>query len=151
MQNRVGSIFWFLIGLCTAIEAIRLGIGSLRQPGPGFIFLLAALLLMVLSIVDLGRTFTGRGKNSPAREPLWSNVRWQKVLLVFLGISLYVGIFRFLGFFASTFLLMIFLFKAVEPTRWWTAVLGSLVTILIAHGIFSLWLKVPFPPGIVGF
>lgn len=151
MGNRVGSIFWFLIGLYTAMGAIRLGIGSMRQPGPGFIFLLAALLLMILSIIDLGRTFIGVSKMSQAKEPLWAGVRWQKILLVLVGILIYIFVFKFLGFFLSTFLLMIFLFKAVETTKWWKAILGSLITILIAHGIFKLWLKVPFPSGLLGF
>ena len=130
---------------------MRLSIGSVSQPGPGFIFLLAATLLIVLAVVDLGATFLK--KESAAREDeeaVWSGIRWQKVVLVLFGISIYICIFKPLGFFVSTFLLIIFLFKAVEPTKWWVAIVGGVVTMLIVYAIFKVWLKVPFPVGVLG-
>jgi len=84
-------------------------------------------------------------------KPIWVGVRWQKVLLVLAGLSLYTYLFNYLGFLTATFLLMVFLFKAVEPTKWWISIVGSLTTILISYGIFQLWLKVPFPQGFLGF
>jgi hypothetical protein len=152
-HHRVGSIFWLAVGIYTAISAYRLGLGSFRQPGPGFIFFLMALLLTILSAIDLGTTFIGKSKGEKEKpdEPLWLGVRWQKVLLVLVGISVYIYVFNFLGFLFSTLLLMIFLFKAVEPTKWWVSILASVITILISYGVFNLWLKVPFPQGVLGF
>jgi heme A synthase len=152
-HHRVGSIFWLVIGIYVAISAYRLGLGNFRQPGPGFIFSLMALLLIILSVIDLGTTFIGKSKGEKEKPeaPLWKGVRWQKVLIVLVGISIYNYLFNFLGFLLSTFLLMIFLFKAVEPTRWWVSILASLITILLSYGIFNLWLKVPFPIGVLGF
>jgi hypothetical protein len=152
-HHRVGSFFWLAIGIYAAISAYRLGLGNFRQPGPGFIFFLMALLLIILSAIDLGTTFIGKSKGEKEKSdgPLWMGVRWQKVLLVLIGISIYIYIFNFLGFLLSTFLLMIFLFKAVEPTRWWVSILASTITILLSYGIFNLWLKVPFPTGVLGF
>jgi len=153
IHHRVGSIFWLAIGAYTAISAYRLGLGSFRQPGPGFIFFLTALFLIILTAIDLGRTFIEKPKAHKDKkdEPIWLGVRWQKVLFVLVGLSIYIYVFNFLGFLLSTFLLMIFLFKAVEPTKWWISILTSLITILISYGIFQLWLKVPFPQGILGF
>jgi len=153
VHHRVGSIFWLIFGIYTAISAYQLGLGSFRQPGPGFIFFLASLLLIILSAIDLGGTFIGKLKTDKDKkdEPLWLGVRWQKVLLVLIGMLIYIFIFNFLGFLFSTFLLMVFLFKAVEPTRWWISILSSLITILITYSIFNLWLKVPFPTGVLGF
>jgi hypothetical protein len=141
------------MGVYTAIRAYRLGLGRLREPGPGFIFFLAASLLIILSIIDLGMTFIGKPKTDKdeKKEPIWLGVRWQKVLLVLIGLSIYVFIFNFLGFLLSTFLLMMFLFKAVEPTKWWISILASVITILFSYGIFQVWLKVPFPNGILAF
>jgi len=152
-HHRVGSIFWLVIGIYVGISAYRLGIGVFSQPGPGFIFFLMALLLIILSAIDLGITFIGKSKVGKEKtdEPLWLGVRWYKVLIVLVGISIYNYAFNFLGFLLSTFLLMIFLFKAVEPTKWWVSVFASVITILLSFGIFKLWLKVPFPTGILGF
>jgi putative tricarboxylic transport membrane protein len=149
----IESILWLVIGVYTAISAYRLGLGKLRQPGPGFIFFLAASLLIILSIIDLGMALIGKSKTDKdeKNEPIWLGVRWQKVLLVLTGLSIYAYVFNFLGFLLSTFLLMIFLFKAVEPTKWWKSILGTLITILISYGVFRIWLKVPFPTGVLGF
>ena len=149
---RAGSIFWLILGLYIILNAYRLGIGSFRQPGPGFIFFLSGLLLATLSAIDVGRTFIGEDKtDAEKRSPLWRGVRWQKVLLVLVGMSIYVYLFDFLGSLLSTFLLMFFLFKAVEPTPWWTAAIGSLITTLTCYLVFQVWLKVPFPTGFLGF
>ena len=151
-HDRVGSTFWFIIGLYIILTAYRLGIGSFHQPGPGFIFFLSGLLLTALSAVDLGRTFIRKAKpDADKRSPLWRGVRWRKVLLVLVGMSIYVFLFDFLGSLLSTFLLMFFLFKAVEPTRWSIAAIGSLITTLTCYALFQVWLKVPFPTGVLGF
>ncbi len=152
-NNLVGTIFWLAIGVYVAITAYRLGLGSFRQPGPGFIFFLASLLLVILSTIEVLKILTteSKKKKDEQEKPIWSGVRWGRVLLVLAGLSIYVYIFNFLGFLLSTFLLMVFLFKAVEPTKWWISILGGLVTIFIAYGVFSLWLNVPFPQGVFGF
>jgi hypothetical protein len=77
-------------------------------------------------------------------------VRWQKVLIVLGGLSLYIYFFNVLGFIVSTFLLMMFLFKAVEPTKWWVAIASSIITIIFSYLVFEIWLQVPFPRGVLG-
>lgn len=150
MQRSACALFWLLFGCFTAVGAVRLGIGNVSQPGPGFIFFFAAALLIVLAFFDLAAGLLKRSGARALEQALWSGVRWQKVLLVLFGISVYICVFKPLGFFVSTFLLMIFLFKAVEPTQWWIAVPGGLVTILIVYAIFKTWLGVPFPEGLLG-
>jgi putative tricarboxylic transport membrane protein len=150
---RIGSIFWLAVGMYTAVSAYQLGFGSFRRPGHGFIFFLASLFLIILSAIDLGGTFIGKPKTNEDKkeEPLWLGVRWGKILLVLIAIVVYVYLLNFLGFVLSTFLLMIFLFKTVEPTKWWIAVVSSVITIAIVYVVFNLLLKVPFPGGFLGF
>lgn len=152
MHYRVGCISWAMVGVYVAIHSYQLGLGHLNHPGPGFIFFLAALLLTILAAVDLAGTFIGKTKTEKDKmcTPIWSGFRWQKVLLVLGGLSAYVYFFNFVGFFLSTFLLMVFLYKGIEPTKWWIAIGSSLITILLAYAIFN-WLEVPFPKGFLGF
>ena len=153
MNRWIGGIFWLVIGLYVGIKAYLLGLGSLHHPGPGFIFFVAALLLIILSLFDLGASLAkkpGKGQGGTG-DSLWRGVRWQKVLLVIGGLSAYIYCYNLLGFFVSTFLIMVFLFKGVEPTKWWVAIASSIVTISISYGIFKVWLEVPFPAGILGF
>jgi hypothetical protein len=151
MHYRVGSIFWLMIGGYVASYAYQLGLGHFRQPGPGFIFFLAALLLIILGAIDLAGTFVGKPKTDKEERPIWVGLQWQRVLLVLGGLLAYVYFFNVAGFLLSTFLLMVFLFKGVEPTKWWIAIVSSLITILISYGIFEVWLSVPFPKGFLGF
>jgi hypothetical protein len=153
MQHRVSSIFWLLIGVYIAFHAYQLGLGRFRTPGPGLIFFLAALFLIILSAIDLAKNFIGKSQKGKDTKdhPAWVELRWQKVLLVLGGLSAYVYFFNIAGFIFSTFLLMIFLFKGVEPTKWWVAIVSSLITTFFSYCIFEIWLEVPVRKGFLGF
>lgn len=146
----IPSIFWISIGIYVAIQAYLLGLGSFHQPGPGFIFFLAALVLTFLSAIDLVVTFMGRLKMEKEEKPIWLGVQWGRVLLVLGVLSVYVFLWNVLGSLISTFLLMVFLFKGIEPTKWWIALLGGFITTLMAHYIFKVCLAIPFPRGFLG-
>ncbi|MBI5967481.1 MAG: tripartite tricarboxylate transporter TctB family protein [Deltaproteobacteria bacterium] len=148
MTQWIPSIFWISIGIYVAIQAYLLGLGSFHQPGPGFIFFLAALILTFLSVIDLIATFMARSEEKEKR--IWWGVQWERVLLILGVLSAYVFFWNVLGFLISTFLLMIFLFKGIEPTRWWIALVGGFITTLMAYYIFKVWLAIPFPRGFLG-
>jgi cytochrome c oxidase subunit IV len=153
MHYRVSSIFWLIIGVYIAVHAYQLGLGRFRQPGPGLIFFLAAVFLVILSTIDLANNIIGESQNCKDTKdhPVWVELRWHKVLLVLGGLSAYVYFFNIAGFIFSTFLLMIFLFKGVEPTKWWVAIVSSLITTFLSYYIFEIWLEVPFRKGFLGF
>lgn len=151
MEHRIGSIFWLVIGLFVAIHSYRLGLGSFRHPGSGFIFFLSALVMVILSAIDLAGTLIRKQKAKVKESSLWEGLRWQKVLLVLCGLSAYTLLLNLAGFWISTFLLMIFLFKGVESTRWSIAVASSLITVFLSYVVFKVFLLVEFPKGILGF
>jgi uncharacterized BrkB/YihY/UPF0761 family membrane protein len=81
---------------------------------------------------------------------LWTEIRWKKVVSILVALLLYAYVFVPLGFILSTVLLLIFLFKAVEPQRWSWAILGAIISTLAAYGVFHLWLRSPLPKGFLG-
>jgi len=144
----IGNIFWLAVGFSVSFIAYkRLGFGTFQEPGSGFIFILTGSLLIILSLIDLLEAFL---KKVEHKAPIWSALRWQKVILVLIGLSLYILFYNLMGFTFSSFFLMLFLFKMVEPTRWWIAIAISLIIILASHVIFGLWLKIHFPKGLLG-
>lgn len=148
----VGGISWILVGILVSIHAYQLGLGHYWQPGPGFIFFWAGLLLIIFGSVDLGQMWIQMPRAGTKQESIWSGTLWPKVLLVLISMSAYVYFLEILGFYASTFILMIFLFKGVETnTKWWIAIAGAVVTLLVSFGVFEVWLQVPLPKGFLGF
>jgi putative tricarboxylic transport membrane protein len=147
-HHHLGGVLGITIGIYVAVSAYRLGIGSLHKPGAGFIFFWAGILLAAMAGIDLLNSLKEKKR---AEKPLWKGFRWDKVILVLIGLSAYAYFFDALGFLPSTFLIMFFLFKAVEPIKWVNAILGSLLTMAIVYAVFGVWLKVPFPAGFLGF
>jgi putative tricarboxylic transport membrane protein len=147
----IGSILMILVGFYVAAGAIRLGVGSVNKPGAGFIFLWLAVILAGLAVVDLVNNIVENNRKSAIQKPLWKGFRWGKVILVLAGVGVYAIVLDILGFILSTFLVLLFLFKVVEPFKWRDAIIGSLLTIAVVYAVFGIWLKVPFPSGIFGY
>jgi putative tricarboxylic transport membrane protein len=150
-HHYIGSILMILVGIYVAAGAVKLGIGSVNKPGAGFIFLWLAVILASLAMIDLVTTILENKRTSAIRKPLWKGFRWGKVILVLAGVGVYAIVLDMLGFILSTFLVLLFLFKVVEPFKWRDAIIGSLLTISVVYAVFGIWLKVPFPSGILGY
>ncbi len=148
--DRLSSLFWLLIGFYVCVHSYSLGVGKPSSPGQGFIFFLAGAALSVLSILQLLGTFFEKSEQPVATETVWAGLRWQKILLVLLGTAAYLCFFNSLGFFLSTLLFMILLFRIVEPTRWWVVILTALITVSVSYAVFARLLKIPFPRGFIG-
>ena len=147
IHDYIGGIIYLAVGFYVCLGAYKLGFGTFQEPGPGFIFIISGSLLAILSSADLLRTFLGKVKNN---RTIWAGFKWPKVIVVLAGLFAYVYFFELLGFPFSTFLLMLFLLTAVEPTKWWITIASSLLIVSVAYLIFDLWLRIPFPKGFLG-
>ena len=135
------------MGICYG--GYDLELGTLRDPGSGFMFFWVGILMMGLSASVFIRALKMKGDGKKA-SILGKDIRWKKVLVVLAGLFLYAYVFTSLGFILTTGLLLLFLFKAIEPQKWSWAVLGAVVSTLAAYGVFQLWLGSQLPKGILG-
>lgn len=73
LHRRVGDIFCLVIGALTPVGAYKMGLGMLRHPGPGFIFFVASLLIVIFGAIDLAGTFIEKPKMDKERknERIW--------------------------------------------------------------------------------
>lgn len=138
------SLFWLLLGAGVTYAGWDLGLGKLRDPGPGFMLFWVGLIMVGLSLA-IGLAALRRAPRPP--EPLWAGTRWWKIVLVVAALVGYAYALERLGFFLTTVLVLIFLFKAIEPQRWTVAVAGAVLTALAAYGLFNLWLGAQLPRG----
>jgi len=125
-----------------------LNLGTLHDPGSGFIFFWVGVIMVGLSLIILLRAIRLERKAGELKS-LWSEVRWKKIISVLLALFVYAYAFTSLGFILSTFLLLIFLFKAVEPQKWSVAIMGAILSALIGYGVFQLWLGSQLPKGLL--
>jgi len=137
------------VGLGVCYGGYDLELGTLRDPGSGFMFFWVGLIMIGLSLAVLVKAVRMK-PDQKGGGLLRGEVRWAKILSVLAVLVLYAYVFPHLGFILSTVLLLLFLFKAVEPQKWSWAVLGAVISTLTAYGVFQLWLGTQLPRGFLG-
>jgi len=144
--ERIQSLLWGLFGLYIAFAGVQLKLGTPRAPKPGFLIFWMGIIMMVLSAAFFLQSFSAVQEGKKIR---WKGRQWPKGIKLMLALFLYAAVFHWLGFILSTFCLLLFLFKGLEPQRWRVALLLSAVTITICYLVFSVFLELQFPPGLL--
>lgn len=141
----------FLIGVAAfvSVGAVKMGIGSARNPGMGFMPLLCAVVLGLLSLILFLRA-TVTTTTSKAR-PAFSGRAWPRVLAVLLALVAYAAVMPRAGYLAATFLLMGFLFLLLKKQQWWPPLVAAALASGITYYVFSVLLKGAFPTGFLGW
>ena len=149
VYDRGSSLFWLLLSAYVCVESLRMGIGTPRKPGMGFMSFGVAGLLGIFSLILFVKASFGKeGDNAP---PGFSGILWKRILFVLTAILCYGKFMPDLGYLISTSLLMFFLFLILKGTKWWWALGSSLLTTFLTYYIFSIGLNCQFPRGVLGF
>ena len=146
--DQISGIFWLFFSVFISIESYRLGLGTLHQPGPGFLFFWTAAAMGILSVAIIVRAWTGRKGEEP-ENAIFGKENALKIILVLLALFLYAFFMETLGFIPITLLLFIFLLGMIEKKRWGFAVWVSVVVTGISYVVFEIWLKSQLPKGIL--
>jgi putative tricarboxylic transport membrane protein len=144
--DRIQSLIWGLFGLYIAFAGVQLKLGTPRAPKPGFMIFWMGIIILILSAAFSLQSFSAAREGKKIR---WKGKQWPKGIKLMLALFLYAAVFHWLGFILSTFFLLLFLFKGLEPQRWGIALLLSAVTITICYLVFSVFLELQFPPGLL--
>ncbi len=147
--NRISCVVWLVISVFVGITSVRLGIGTLRNPGSGFILFGTSILLAIAAAVLFG---TGFLKKYRAARPadVWKGRNWGKNIIVIAALIAYCLTLRMLGYVFATFGLMLVMFS-LGKMKPWAIILSALVTVLFSYCLFGYFLKTPLPRGILGF
>jgi len=141
------AIFWLAVGILVCYGATRLGLGSVTEPGAGFIFFWSGLILVLLSLIVLADSV--RGAEDAVQG--MGEMNWAKIALVLLSLLLYALFLERLGFVLTTFVVLSFLLGWIEGTNWGRSLAVASAAALACFAIFELWLKIRLPKGIFGF
>ena len=144
------SLFWLSFSIVICADSIRMGIGTFRNPGMGFMGFWSAALLGILSLALLVQALLK--KEETKASPIFKGLLWKKVVIIFVALLLYSKLMPILGYLVSTFALMSFLFWVVREGQkwWWSPIYASGIT-LATFLVFSVWLNGQYPQGLFSF
>ena len=144
----IANIFWLALAAAVCIESWSYNVGGLHNPGPGFLPFYASILLGCLAVISLVQTL--KGASGPAPE-IWGGTGFGKLGLMLGVLFMYVAVFDLLGFLLATFLLLLVLFRIVEPYGWKTVLASALITTAAVYFVFVVLLESRLPKGSLGF
>jgi len=148
--DRISGCFWLVFGLIVSLVSHQLGLGSLRRPGPGFLFFWAGILLGVLSLITLIRAEDDDREGGTVKA-IWREKNIPKVVLVTVSLFLYAVFLEKLGFVPLTLLLFVFLLGWIEKRGWLFTLSATLIVTMAAYFIFEILLQSQLPKGVLGF
>ena len=151
-KKRVNGFVWLLLGAALSIGSIPLSLGGFHKPGPGFMPFLTGTILILLGLVLMfsGSKETAVVESSPGKR-LWVREHWKNVLIPWLSLFGYLLLMEPLGFLPTSFLFLFLLFKLTKPRGWLEPFILSGATVVVAYWVFSVWLLIPFPRGVLTF
>ena len=149
--ERVGGFFWFAVGLISIYGSIRLGIGTLREPGPGFLSFLAGCFISLTAAVVFLQSFLQRQEVRVKLSSFWKGLRWNRPLYIGLILVGYILALERIGFLLTSLLTLLVMFKGVEKLSWWKSILISVTISAVSFWLFNNVLRATLPRGVFGF
>jgi putative tricarboxylic transport membrane protein len=153
------SLVLILFSLTFLIYTTRYPLDDWANPGPAVFPLLLGGVLLLLAVWQLIRAFLAprtpdrrgeKGSKVKALKAFLHDKQGEaKVLILTSLLVLYILMMQWIGFFVSTFLLVILSSRLMEAKDWIKPILLSVGLGLFCYFLFEVWLKLSFPRGIL--
>jgi putative tricarboxylic transport membrane protein len=144
-----GAAF-LIISACICCGSALLPYGNVHNPGPGFLPFWLGVVLGGMSIGLILQSSLRKAKGKRLRELLAEKVRWVKVFSTLVALILYAVLMDHIGFLITTFFLILYLIRFIDPQSWKKALGWALVGSIGAHLVFNVWLQLRLPKGFLG-
>ena len=154
-----GNVVLILFSATFLIYTTRYPLDNWESPGPAVFPLVLGAVLLLLAAWQLIRAFMAprapdRGgekiaKVDSVRAFLHDNRGEAKVLILTSLMVLYILMIQWIGFFVSTFLLVILSSRLMEAKGWVRPIVLSVGVCIFCYFLFVVWIKLSFPQGIL--
>jgi hypothetical protein len=147
--NQVSSLLLMVFSGLIFASSLKLGIGKLQAPGPGFMGGLTSVVLFILSAV----VFVQAMAKLPATDMEQASFGWKQLSKpVGLGLAMcgYTLILGYLGYLVSMTLLLFTMFFLYNRHKWRIHILVAPITAGLSYFIFHNLLAVVLPSGVLG-
>jgi putative tricarboxylic transport membrane protein len=146
--DQVTGLLLLTLGVGFTVGARQFPYSTSTGPGSGFLpFWLGLVMtgLALMLIVGATRQADAGEAWLPARRPL------VRIVMVIVATALFVALMPLIGMVSGTVLFLVVLLRFLEG-HGWTATLGVAAgTAFVNWLVFTYWLGVPFPLGVLGF
>jgi len=143
--DRLASGVLALFALLVIWESRVLPLGTFRQPGPAYIPILLASLLLIFAIF-LAASASGASSFASIH---WTE--WRHALAILGSCIFVVAAMERLGYRLTVLLVLGFLLKVVEKRGWRVTIAFALSLAFGSFYLFYTLLRVPLPQGPLGF
>ena len=141
------GLFGLGISIFVVWSGYALKLGTINDPGSGYVMFYAGLLMILFSLIILYGAIKDGG---PTLLSLWKDVLWTKPLIVIVLLVAFALIFETVGFLASTVVLLVALLRAIEPVPWSRAIPIAVLVPLAFWYVLNKLLLIQLPAGVLG-
>jgi len=146
LKEKIAVLFWLLIGVSVSLSAVKLRLGRVNNPGPGFMSFYAGLFLIALSLILAALEMKKGRSKVPTTGALFSINR--NLAISLLSLFCLATVFTTLGYLVSVALFVFVLLKMTAPREWIGPLLWSICFSLAAYLLFSVLLRSELPRGV---
>ena len=142
------SLFWMGVGLILTIWSLTYPLGSLAQPGSGFLPLGLGILLLIFSAVLLMRALR---QTAPTEEKVrMLPARWVNLALTVIVLVVAVFLFEKVGYLLIFFAIALVLPLLAGQITFRRSLIFAVLSAVGVYVIFVWLLKQPLPTGFLG-
>jgi putative tricarboxylic transport membrane protein len=142
--DQVVTLGLMIVGVAITVGGVRLKIGSISVPEPGFFPFISGAMVAALSLCRLiagGMRKTQAGEAGESTDTSWKAVALAAALIA------YTLILDGLGFIIATSALAIAVMRIARPQSWISIIAISIALAVACYYLFSVLLKVSLPAG----
>ncbi len=158
-KNIAGSLVLILFSIVFLLYTTRYPLDTRENPGPAVFPLVLGAILLALASWQLIQAFmdmkasdvrTGRAHSQKSlRRFFRENRNEASVVYMTALLILYILMVRWIGFYVSSFLLVIFASRLIDAKGWLKPLVLSAGLNFFSYLLFGLWLKLAFPRGLL--
>ena len=144
--EKVTCLLFMAFAVFVGFESRKYPLGTLDNPGPGFLPLLLAVAIAAMAIALTVKVW--RSSTTAIRRPFWpERGGLSKVSLTFITILLFTALLDTAGYMIDILFLFLILLRPIGRQKWvWSIAISAGATV-VAYLLFDKWLMIPLPRG----
>jgi putative tricarboxylic transport membrane protein len=145
--EKVTCLLLIAFSVFIGFESRKYSLGTIDNPGPGFLPLLLGVAMAVMAVALTVRVW--KKGTAEVQRPFWPEQGGlSKVSLTFVTILLFTALLEITGYMINIFFLFLILLRPIGRQKWSWSMAISMGATLVAYLLFDKWLMIPLPRGI---